>query len=142
MTGVSEMRLLKYKVVKTYFELNEHFQYKKEKINLEPVFKRDVAKQDDQKYEITLGISISSDHYQYAVPFNVEVIIKALFEMNNWEKVEMKTLAIDNATAILFPYLRTLLANVTMNGNVPPYMLPIMNVAMLFNEKQKETFKQ
>ena len=43
-------------------------------------------------------------------------------------------MAIDNATAIMFPYLRNLLSTITMNGNIPPYILPIVNVSKLFSK--------
>jgi len=132
MTGVSEMKLINYKVLKTIFELNEEYEFKQSKINIQPHFNRDIIKIDDTHYKITLGIEISNKINNSPLPFNAEVIISSVFELTNWESEAANSIAVNNATAIMFPYLRTLMASVTMNGNVPPYMLPIMNISKLF----------
>jgi len=131
MTGASEMKLLNYKVLKTTFELNEGFEFKTGKIDIQPSFNRDILKIDDQHYKITLGIKISKEINKEPIPFDAEVVISSVFELPNWESEAANSIAVNNATAIMFPYLRTLMATVTMNGNVPPYMLPIMNISKL-----------
>lgn len=135
MVGASDMKLINYKVLKTIFELNESFEHKKGKIVVQPDFKRDIKKINDTQYEILLSVKISPEINKGPLPFSAEVVISSLFEMNEWEKEDLNNLAINNATAILFPYLRTLLATVTMNGGIPPFVLPIMNVAKLFMNK-------
>lgn len=135
MTGVSEMKLINYKVLKTTFELNESFEFKQGKIDIQPSFNRDITKIDEMHYSIKLGIKISNELNRNPIPFSAEVVISSFFELPNWEDEAANSIAINNATAIMFPYLRTLMATVTMNGNVPPYMLPIMNIAKLFNDK-------
>lgn len=132
MTGVSDMKLINYKVVKTSFELNEKYEFKQGVINIQPIFDRDVKRIDDNKYIIKLGIRILSIENKNPIPFNAEVIISSVFELPNWEDEATNQIAINSSTAIMFPYLRTLMATVTMNGNVPPYMLPIMNISKLF----------
>lgn len=136
MTGASEMKLINYKVLKTVFELKEEFEFKQGKIDIQPFFNRDISKIDDKFYKITLGIKISNDLNKNPIPFNVEVVISSVFELPNWESEAANSIAINNATAIMFPYLRTLLATVTMNGNIPPYMLPIMNISKLFKDNE------
>lgn len=133
MTGASEMKLLNYKVIKTTFELNDVFEFKTGKIDIQPSFNRNIVKIDDQHYKITLGIKISKEINKGPIPFDAEVVISSVFELPNWESEAANSIAVNNATAIMFPYLRTLMATVTMNGNVPPYMLPIMNISKIFN---------
>ena len=65
------------------------------------------------------------------IPFEADVIIDATFSFENWEG-PMKPSAIGNSTAILFPYLRSVLSAVTLNGNIAPYTLPVMNINRLF----------
>ena len=137
MTGASEMKLLNYKVLKTTFELNETFEFKNGKIDIQPSFNRDIVKIDDQHYKIALGIKISKEINKGPIPFDAEVVISSVFELPNWESEAANSIAVNNATAIMFPYLRTLIATVTMNGNVPPYMVPIMNVSKLFGPSEK-----
>lgn len=132
MTGASEMKLLNYKVLKTTFELNEDFEFKSKKIDIQPSFNRDIVKIDDNHYKISLSIKISNDINKEPIPFNACVVISSIFELANWESEAAHAIAINNATAIMFPYLRTLLATITLNGNIPPYMLPVMNISSLF----------
>jgi len=134
MMGASEMRLIEYKVIKINFELNEKFIFKREKITIEPFFNRDISKIDDIHYKIQLGVKISSELNKSLVPFNTEIIISSIFELVDWEDSTRNVMAIDNATAIMFPYLRNLLSTITMNGNIPPYILPIVNVSKLFSK--------
>ncbi len=138
MTGASEMKLLNYKVLKTTFELNEQFEFKTSKIDIQPSFNRDIVKIDDQHYKITLGIKISKEINKGPIPFDAEAVISSVFELPNWESEAAMRLAVNNATAIMFPYLRTLMATITMNGNVPPYMLPVMNISKLFTDLIKK----
>lgn len=138
MTGASEMKLLNYKVIKTTFELNEAFEFKTSKIDIQPSFNRDIVRIDDQHYKITLGIKISKEVNKNPIPFESEVVISSVFELPNLESEAANSIAVNNATAIMFPYLRTLMATITMNGNVPPYMLPVMNVSKLFIDPIKK----
>jgi len=128
------MKLIEYKVIKIDFELNEKFVFKREKIFIEPFFNRDISKIDDTHYKIQLGVKISSELSKNLIPFNTEIVLSAIFELADWENPTRNVMAIDNATAILFPYLRNLLSTITMNGNIPPYVLPIVNVSKLFSK--------
>jgi preprotein translocase subunit SecB len=132
MMGASEMRLINYKVLKINFKLNEEFETKEEKIFIQPFFHRDVIKIDDMQYKINLSVNISSELNKNQIPFNTEITISTVFELANWENEGVNKIAIDNGTAIMFPYLRNLLSTITMNANIPPYTLPIVNVLKLF----------
>lgn len=134
MMGASEMKLTQYKVIKTVFELNESYTFTNKRIEIQPSFKRDIKKIDDHHYRIDLGILISPSIQKDSIPFICEIVIASVFELSHWENDAMKDLAINNSTAIMFPYLRTLVATVTMNGNVPPYVLPVMNINKLFQD--------
>ena len=81
-----------------------------------------------------MGVKISSELNKSLVPFNTEIIISSIFELVDWEDSTRNVMAIDNATAIMFPYLRNLLSTITLNGNIPPYILPIVNVSKLFSK--------
>lgn len=61
-----------------------------------------------------------------------------VFEFEDWEDDDKNGMAINNATAILFPYLRNLVSTVTLNGNVPPYILPVMNIVELFKKQENK----
>ncbi len=135
----SDLKLIGYRVEKLHFALNENFDASsKQKVRVQPNFHRDVHKIDASKYAVRLTVAISEEHQESDVPFFAEVRIAAKFKFENWEEADRHSIAVNNGTAILFPYLRTLLSNITMNGNVPPYTLPVMNVNNLFKEKEKD----
>ena len=55
--------------------------------------------------------------------------------MMGWEHESKRQIIIDNSTSVLFPYLRTTLSNLTLNANITPYVLPLVNINRLFKDK-------
>jgi preprotein translocase subunit SecB len=136
--GNSEMKLLKYKVVKTYFELNPKFELKNKKININPDFSRDFETINEDIFRLSISVKICKNNQNVNIPFFAEASISADFNLKNWQSEDLSIITKDNSTAILFPYLRNLLSTITMNGNVPPYTLPIMNISKLFNNQEMQ----
>ena len=50
----------------------------------------------------------------------------------------MKQFAEINAVSILFPYIRSLITTITANVNIPPVVLPPMNIAGMMGNKNEE----
>ena len=44
-------------------------------------------------------------------------------------------LMVNNATAILFPYLRNAISSICITAGIPPFILPTINVASDFNDE-------
>jgi len=129
--GASDLKLIQYRVIKTSFVLNQAYKAQDEVINISPNFTRNIEKVDDNNFKVILGVSILKETNKNQIPFEAEVIIDATFSFENWEG-PTKLSAITNSTAILFPYLRSVLSAVTLNGNIAPYTLPVMNINRLF----------
>lgn len=139
MNAPSEMSLTLYQVLKLSFELNEQFSFTskpKKPILILPQFARHVNELDPNRFSIHLSVLIANEFHEEPIPFQAEVQIQGFFEMQNWNESKQKDQIIDNATAILFPYLRSLLSNMTLQGNVPAYVLPITNISNLFRDTQ------
>ena len=98
MMGVSEMKLTNYKVIKTFFELNESFEFKPGKTNIQPKFDRIIDKIDEAHYNIKLSVKVSQSENKNPIPFNAEVVILSTFELPNWESLPAHEIAITNAT--------------------------------------------
>ena len=43
----------------------------------------------------------------------------------------------NNALAIMYPYIRSLVTGYTANSNVTPLILPVINVNAMFNKDKK-----
>lgn len=134
MHGTSELLLIDYKVEKIHFDLNPQFECMDEVIKLHPKFTRTLKKQSEKQFIIHLGVKI--DNPNKSLPFACEIVTSGKFELTQWEEKEKEFYVLNNTCAILFPYLRNVLFTVTMNANVPPYTLPIMNVVSLFQDEQ------
>ena len=66
----------------------------------------------------------------------MEVSIEGLFHLEGWEHPDLLPLIRSNSIAILFPYLRTIVSMITANANISPYVLPVMNIAALFDHER------
>lgn len=138
MTTASNMKMIRYRVLKTSFELNEAFNPVKDEIGIEPNFSRLITKQNNSNFIIKLGVSISKEKHSEPIPFSAEVVIEGTFVFPKWDEQDARVIVTGNATAILFPYLRSILTNITCCGEVPAYVLPIVNVHRLFDENPNE----
>ncbi len=129
-----QIRLIGYTVDKMSFVLNKSFKIQpNHKIQVKPSFNREMTKRDPNHF--MLSLSISFDDYNEDIPFYLDIQISGIFNVDNWEYEPALTVSKMNGTAILFPYLRSLVTTLTANANVPPYILPITNPAKLFKDK-------
>ena len=121
-------------IVKTMrFSINENFDFGTDAtITLNPEFTRNINKIDDDTVLVNLIFSI--DNKNTDIPFNMEVNIEGVFRLENWEQPEVLPLIRSNSVAILFPYLRSVVTMITANANISPYVLPVMNIAAMFDQ--------
>ena len=69
-------------------------------------------------------------------PFNFLLVVTGFFELKDEiEKSELDKFANINCAAIIFPYLRETLADVTRRSGFPPLHLQPVNFIKLFKEK-------
>ena len=121
-------------IVKTMrFSINENFDFGTDAtIILNPEFTRNINKIDDDTVLVNLIFCI--DNKNADMPFDMEVNIEGVFRLENWEQPEMLPLIRSNSVAILFPYLRSVVTMITSNANISPYVLPVMNIAAMFDQ--------
>lgn len=102
---------------------------------LEPEFSVNIgmSKENVNKGIVKLGVKIGEKETSYEHVF-VEVL--GFFTFNNedgFEKDEIHNYYKVNGTAILFPYLRTLVSDLTSKGDESPIILPTINVNAFFD---------
>ena len=133
-------RLMGYSVDKLSFILNKSFDVRQyAKIQITPKFDREVTKINENTFLMSLSVSI--DDNENKIPFFMDIQISGKFEFTEWENAKLNMLAIGNATSVLYPYLRALVTTISSNANVPPYILPIMNINHLFKKKNQNDSK-
>lgn len=92
------------------------------------------SSKDNKKFQVQLGITIG-DKKLTNYDFYTYVKILGNFEIRSEiedDKIEEDT--IKEAISILFPYLRSIVSDLTSKGNKKPIVLPPINVNDLMNQ--------
>ena len=142
MPAKSMLQFSGYEVNKLYFEKNSSFAGNGE-VQITPIFKKEITESSPTAFDVTLGLSIESTEAEQ-MPFNLCVDLTGHFqavfsgEENDSFREQLKN---QNTVAILFPFLRSTVASLTLSANVSPIILPIINLAEAFlgeNDKASE----
>lgn len=134
----SALELKGYFVKKIFYEMNEKFDFSKEtQVSVNPKFKREINKIDENLVSVDLSVEIKGEEKQ-ELPFLIDIRIQGIFYFKNWEEGNNKAVIENNAVAVLFPYIRTLVTFVTSNANMTPYIIPVMNIVALFEQENKK----
>ena len=137
MTTANNLRFINYQVLKVNYELNDKVKFQQGKFDIKPQLHRSVHRVDDQRFGIKLSVEISSDINQMPIPFHANISLVGFFELTGWEAMGEHSDAMHQATSMLYPYLRQLLTTTTLNANITPYTLPVMDVGVLFPKDKK-----
>lgn len=133
----SILKLINFNVLKIAFSLNTEYHYPEDHIiDVNPKLTREIKKIDEHKAIVILAFSIH-DTKERPTPFDFELAIRGVFECEQWETNFPDIMKV-NTVAILFPFLRSLIATVTANASVPPYILPVLNVEQWLKESEAE----
>ena len=136
-TGKSCMQFNGYEVNNFKFELTQYDDDTKE-FKIMPEFTKSVRDCGDDKYKVQLIFSLNATD-ENPLPFNMEVAMTGGFTIvMDSENDELKeTLLHENTVAIMFPFLRTLIATLTTAANIQPLILPIISLANTFKANEE-----
>jgi preprotein translocase subunit SecB len=132
------VKLDRYYVNNIQFSLDPKRLFKDDEphFKITPSFRRDIKRIDEDNIVLTLSFKIERDESES--PFEIFASLCGHFQIEQWESTaELKKLALNNTTAILFPYLRALVSSITMNANIPPYIIPVFNIVDLFEQEKQ-----
>lgn len=128
----SEFQLINKPIIKkSYFELNEDFLNKDKEILLDikntvSVFTNECS--DEAK--VTLDLWIFKDKDFDEIPFRINILIEGEFAWNEaiGDKEEILNILLNqNAPAILYSYIRPVITSMTVEANISPLVIPIMD---------------
>ncbi len=117
-----KFELREYHVEESNFKLNA-FEGEKPVFKIAPNIKIDINK-DGKNLKVTFSVTIESSE-EKPTPFNIFVRLVSNFNVIE-ETLDLKLIQIESSR-VVFPYLRTYVANLTLNAGIPPYHLPIIN---------------
>lgn len=125
----ADINFVNYYVDQIDFKIrNTETVHKEDNINL--TFKGNTSIDEESNTAIvSLGCIIGEDDES---PLYLKVNIIGHFKYSsNCELKQIQGLITTNATAILFPYLRTTITNITSCSGIKPIILPVMNINKL-----------
>lgn len=130
----SALKFENYIVNQVIFKVNDKYKEPENGVSI----KMDITpkvQSKKEKMDVTLFCDIFTDAEKNNYPFEMSICLTGIFSTEG-EKAEV---FIKNAIAILFPYLRAIVSTYTASANVPPLILPAINVNKLIeNTKSKD----
>ena len=93
-----------------------------------------VFKKEDKKFTLTLKVLIKDEEK------NLELVMKmdGIFAYEADDMQELVPFISVNAPAIMFPYIRAYISNITALGGMPPIILPTLNIEGVGKELLKK----
>lgn len=128
----SVLKFEKYIVNEIHFKFNKNYQEPEGGISIKMEILPKVEF-NKGKMNVALSCDIFNDAEKNNYPFEMSVSLTGFFSTEG-EKTEMFA---KNAIAILFPYVRAIVSTYTASANVPPLILPAINVNKLVENTQK-----
>ncbi len=100
---------------------------------LHPEFNRTLTEQKDNQYDYTISVSVTPTEDEPA-PFELYVCVTGHFTLRESADEPLDPKVKDailkkNTAAILYPFLRSIVASVTVTADMPALLLPIVNFA-------------
>ena len=124
----SALRFNGYIVDNIKFAVNKEFNL--QSVPLKVDFKKN-TNQMDNKYFVTISVSIFDESLPADSPFYLSVSLTGEFQFTDNTLIDKEIMIDMNAVAILFPYLRSAITNITSTANIPPLILPTVNITKL-----------
>ncbi|EAF1263095.1 protein-export chaperone SecB [Listeria monocytogenes] len=125
------------------YQPNENFKSPENGIDLKVSFSANIGA--NSKNAIVELSSEIGDKIEEDQPFYLDLTIAGLFEYNGGKESsseEFDDYLKQNAIAILFPYLRSMISDITSKSNqFPTYTLPVMNIAEMLKENDSIKFQ-
>jgi len=85
------------------------------------------------KKKLSVELSVALFMKDKSRPFSMKVTVEGVFAGKDYE--QLKKFAKVHAIAHLFPFIREIIGNTTMKANMPPLLLPPINLSAIQTEK-------
>lgn len=138
----SSMHFLDYVV--NYIEFRRNADFEDSTPNIDFNINRQVDyldDDDDNAMFVTIEVTLFDNPKENNYPFSMKLSVTGVFELENIALDKRESFAEVNSVAILFPYIRSLITTYTSNSNVPPLILPPINVLKLIEKEKAKKVK-
>lgn len=117
------LSLVYYRVNELEFSFNEGVK-PNSSFQIKPKIECKIAKKEDMLF-VNLTLKINED-ISGPVPFNLKVLLAGTYKTADGSSLDLvdQKMQINEAFSILYPYLRSIVSSITLNCNIPAYILP------------------
>lgn len=138
----SRLHFAGYEVNNLQFKLNKE-ENREAEFKICPAFTKEIEDNGDGTYDVRLIVSIESTK-EKPMLFDLVVDITGHFVLadDSGDEEFREQIINQNTVAILFPFLRTIVASLTTTANVSALMLPIINLSAAFDAEQNSEEKK
>ena len=129
---MSDLKFLGYRVPKIDFSIGD--QFGSGPVQLDVNIKRSVGDEQHLRdkggtsYTLVLSATIGDENNHNGICAKVTLA-------GGFQSTSDTNLMVNNATAILFPYLRNAISSICVTAGIPPFILPTVNVESDFNDE-------
>jgi preprotein translocase subunit SecB len=88
-------------------------------------------------YEVALTISVKGTDEEKPL-FVIELVYAGVFTFSNMTDNKLQPSLLIDCPRLLFPFARSIIANVTSDGGLPPLLLQPVNFAQLFLSSREQ----
>ena len=127
-------KLLNIILLESNFKREPYIDFKNSKFNNNINIRTDNTSKDNSLF-VTVTVTFSSKIKQKKV-INAKIIMAGMFEFSHNPNLSLETFANINAPAIIFPFIREHLSNISIKAGIQPILLPPINFVNLAKEKQ------
>ncbi|MEZ3460842.1 MAG: protein-export chaperone SecB [Lachnospiraceae bacterium] len=129
--SVSSLKFVNYVVDRVEFYNNPEFEADEVSIKFDI---RPEYIEEDGDLMLILDVDVFKNAVANNYPFELFVKMIGYFKLEGDGDINRYR---NNALAIMYPYIRSLVTGYTANSNVTPLILPVINVNAMFNKDKK-----
>jgi preprotein translocase subunit SecB len=106
-----------------------------QEIQINPKLQIEVNEVANDSYRVKLSFTLESEENN-ELPFDMSIVMTGHFSFcagETKEETELREKVMhENTVAIMFPFLRSIVASLTVTANIPPLVLPVINIVKAF----------
>lgn len=124
-------------LIESLFNRERMFDFKDEKLDqgIEVGINSNINS-DESKAEVQLTITYSLKAKE-EVAATAKVMMAAVFHFDNYKEIPIERFCEVNGAAIIYPYIRVHITNITNKAGMMPVVLPPLNFIKLYEEKKR-----
>ncbi|MCJ0909155.1 protein-export chaperone SecB [Mammaliicoccus sciuri] len=125
---------------KLSYVANDAFSPQSEHLDLTPEIDVKIH-MDNSSNEFIIVLSLIEQKESEETPFHLDVEMIGIFNYTDDFKDDINSIVENNAIAIMFPYLRSAITDLTQRTNeFPPFIIPIINISEMLKKQNKISY--